>query len=88
MDERLTLDGNGIAGLLAEVMPGDPTAVVRRCGGCGASRALGAHRAYRGAGLVLRCPECADVAVVIGVAETRLTVALHGSFTVERPSAA
>jgi hypothetical protein len=52
------LDGNGLAGLLAEVFGHDMTGLERRCGGCGAERVLGAYRAYRGAGVVLRCPSC------------------------------
>ena len=43
----------------------------RRCQSCGAENALGAHRAYHGAGVVLRCPACADVALRIGVREDR-----------------
>ena len=52
------LDGNAIAGLLAEALGEDVTAVERRCGNCGDERAFGAYRAYLGAGTVLRCPSC------------------------------
>jgi hypothetical protein len=52
------LDGNAVAGLLAEALGEDMTAVERRCLHCGAERALGAYRAYLGAGVVLRCPGC------------------------------
>jgi hypothetical protein len=52
------LDGNAVAGLLAEALDEDMTAVERRCDHCGAVFALGAYRAYLGAGVVLRCPGC------------------------------
>ena len=49
------LDGNALAGLLVEALGEDMTAVERRCEHCGDERALGAYRAYLGAGTVLRC---------------------------------
>ena len=51
----------------------------RRCHSCGAESPLGAHRAYEGAGIVLRCPACADVALRVGVRDdrARLRVARH-----------
>jgi hypothetical protein len=55
---ELWLDGNAIAGLLAEALGEDVTTTERRCQGCGNAWALGAYRAYRGAGVVLRCPGC------------------------------
>jgi Zn finger protein HypA/HybF involved in hydrogenase expression len=77
-------DGNGIAGLLSEVFAVEVTTVQRRCHSCGAENALGAHRAYHGAGVVLRCPACADVAMRIGVAEDRLVLEWRGNFTAPR----
>jgi Family of unknown function (DUF6510) len=77
-------DGNGVAGLLSEVFAVEVTTVQRRCHSCGAENALGAHLAYQGAGVVLRCPACADVAMRIGVAEDRLVLELRGSFTAPR----
>ena len=78
------LDGNGIAGLLAEIAGVELTAVVRTCQSCGDRRPVGDHRAYRSAGVVLRCPSCEDVAVVIGVQEQRLVVCWHGAYSIER----
>jgi predicted RNA-binding Zn-ribbon protein involved in translation (DUF1610 family) len=83
-DEDLTLDGNGVAGLLAEALAADPSTLVRRCASCGAEHAVGEHRAYRGAGVVLRCPSCGDAAIVVGIHETRLTVRVYGAFTLAR----
>ncbi len=62
MDE-LMLDGNAVAGLLTEVFGTDMTTARGRCAGCGAEEAIGALRAFRGAGVVLRCPHC-DTALV------------------------
>jgi Family of unknown function (DUF6510) len=83
MDE-LHLDGNGVAGLLAEIAGVEMTSVLRTCPSCGDRRPLGAHRAYRGAGIVLRCPSCEDVAVRIGVREERLVVDWRGSYEIAR----
>ena len=84
MSEDLWLDGNGVAGLLAEVFGAEVTAVVRGCGSCGAEAAVGAHRAYRGAGVVLRCPSCGAVAVRIGIAPDRLIVEWRGPLEIAR----
>ena len=77
-------DGNGVAGLLSEVLAVEVTTMQRRCQSCGAENALGAHRAYHGAGIVLRCPACADVALRIGVSDSALVVDWRGTFTVPR----
>ena len=77
-------DGNGVAGLLSEVLAVEVTAMRRRCQSCGAENALGAHRAYQGAGVVVRCPACADVAVRIGVREDALVFEWRGTYTAPR----
>jgi hypothetical protein len=77
------LDGNGVAGLLAEVFGVELTAVVRTCGGCGTAAPVGAHRAYLGAGVVLRCPACADVAITIARLPDRDVVQVRGSWSIE-----
>jgi hypothetical protein len=84
MDDALHLDGNGVAGLLGEIAGVEFTTVMRTCPSCGDRRPMGAHRAYRGAGFVLRCPSCEDVAVRIGVLEERLVVDWRGTFEFER----
>ena len=78
------LDGNGVAGLLGEIALAEMTSVMRTCRSCGARRAVGDHRAYSSAGVVLRCPDCDDVAVVIGVQEQRLVVDWRGTFEFAR----
>jgi len=79
------LDGNGVAGLLGEVFGAEVTAVVRACGSCGTEAAVGAHRAYRGAGVVLRCPGCGDVAIRIAQLPDRNVVLARGSWSIELP---
>ena len=60
MDE-LVLDGNAVAGLLAEVFGIDSTTARGTCDGCGAVEQVGAVRVYKAAGFVLRCPHCEAV---------------------------
>ena len=83
MDDQ-HIDGNGIAGLLTEIAGAEMTTVVRTCPSCGERRALGEHRAYRAAGVVLRCPGCEDVALVIGVQVDRLFTEWRGTFEMPR----
>jgi uncharacterized Zn finger protein len=84
--KALWLDGNALAGLLQEVFATEMTTAQRRCQSCGTLSALGAHRAYRGAGAVLRCPACGDVAVRIGINPDRHVVVLIGELTLQAPS--
>jgi hypothetical protein len=78
-------DGNGVAGLLGEILAVEVTSMQRRCHSCGAESPLAAHRAYQGAGVVLRCPACADVALRIGMSDERLVFEWRGTFTAPRP---
>jgi hypothetical protein len=81
----LHLDGNGVAGLLAEIFGADVTAAERTCQSCGRRHALAAHRAYHGAGVVLRCPSCHDAAIRVGTLPDRYVVELRGRFLIEVP---
>jgi hypothetical protein len=65
-DSEVHIDGNGVAGLMGEIFMGEITAAERICQSCGSRRAIGAHRAYKGAGMALRCPVCGDVGAMIG----------------------
>jgi hypothetical protein len=78
------IDGNGIAGLLAEIGTPDLTSVPRTCHSCGGRHPLGEHRAYRSAGIVLRCPTCHDVAMRIAFNEERFIVEWRGTFELVR----
>jgi hypothetical protein len=65
----LTLDGNGIGGLLASVFGAEVTASHGRCATCHTVSMVGTMRAYvRGPGVVVRCPACAEV--VMRIVET------------------
>jgi hypothetical protein len=78
------IDGNGVAGVLAEVFGTDMTAMPRRCGDCGITSVLGAYRVYRGAGYVMRCPGCNGVAMRIGVFDGAMTLTASGVLTLPR----
>ena len=69
-EQAMWLDGNALAGLLEELFATELTHAPHGCGSCGAVRAIGAHRLYRGAGLVLRCPVCSDIALVVATTPT------------------
>jgi hypothetical protein len=84
-EDAIWLDGNALAGVLAEVFATDMTEAVRHCRACGARSALGAHRAYRGAGVVLRCPVCHDLALRLGFLPDRHTVHLTGAWRLDVP---
>ena len=82
-EQDLWLDGNGIAGLLVEVFGAEMTTISRRCQSCGQRNAVGAHRAYAGAGTVLRCPVCGDVALIIATLPDRYVVEMRGAWRLE-----
>jgi predicted RNA-binding Zn-ribbon protein involved in translation (DUF1610 family) len=65
-------DANEIAGLLEEVFGIEMTATMRTCQSCGQEHAIGEHLLYRGAGLVLRCPNCGDIAAAIVAQRVKL----------------
>jgi predicted RNA-binding Zn-ribbon protein involved in translation (DUF1610 family) len=83
LDEGRSLDGNALAGLLRELFDRELTEVVRGCPSCGDASPIGAHRAYRGPGVVLRCPACGDVALTVVTAPDRHIVRLRGAWTFE-----
>ena len=82
MDE-LTLDGNAVAGLLAEVFAAEMTIARGTCDGCGAVEPLGAVRVYRAAGFVLRCPHCESVVAKLVTDGSRAWIDLRGLRTLE-----
>lgn len=70
--DDLVLDGNALAGVLASVFGGaEMTSATRGCASCGQRHPLAEHRLYRGAGWVLRCPGCDDVALTVVEDEAR-----------------
>jgi hypothetical protein len=84
--DRYALDGNSLAGLLEELFEVEMTSAMRVCQSCGRSNRIGAHRAYLGAGVVLRCPACRDVAMVISPLGDRRRVWLAGEWTLQTPA--
>ena len=77
-------DANEVAGLLAELGAAELATTVRHCQGCGNDHALGEHRAYRGAGVVLRCPGCGIVAVRVSTTDDELMVEWRGTYRAPR----
>jgi ribosomal protein S27AE len=74
-------DGNAIAGLLQEVFVAEFTTLERTCQSCGDRNPAGAHRSYRSAGIVLRCPRCGDVALRLAVLPDRHVFELRGAWS-------
>lgn len=74
-------DGNEIAGLLQDVFVPEVTTMERTCQSCGDSNPVGAHRTYHGAGIVMRCPNCGDVALRVAQLPDRLVFELRGAWT-------
>jgi hypothetical protein len=83
--EDYALDGNALAGVLEEVFAAEITTALRVCQSCGTPSAIGAHRAYRGAGIVLRCPVCRDLAMRIAELRGQTRVWLAGEWSFQTP---
>ena len=65
-NDDLTLDGNAVGGLVAELFGEDLTGAMGRCPDCGTAGELATLRAYTNApGVVLRCASCDSVQLVI-----------------------
>lgn len=83
-DSSLVLDGNAIAGLMAEIFGVEMTAASCACAGCGLVEQLGGEQAYLHApGVVVRCRGCSGVLMVVVEAHGRFRVALEGLRWVE-----
>src|SRR3954451_3905487 len=81
------LDGNALGGLLQELFGAEMTAAPHTCESCGAERPVAAHRVYLGAGAVLRCPVCDQIALVAAALRDRHVVHLTGAWRLEMPRA-
>jgi Family of unknown function (DUF6510) len=82
--ESLHTDGNEMAGILQEVFVAEITAAPRVCQSCHTENPVGAHRLYHGAGLVLRCPHCGDIAASVVVRPDANVISLHGTWSLAR----
>lgn len=76
--EDLVLDGNAIAGDLAQLLVTEGTASLAVCAHCSAEGPLGGGVLYRGAGSVLRCRSCGNVLLRIVNAPGRMYIELTG----------
>ena len=81
---ELYTDGNHVAGLLAEFLAADMTSTLRRCQSCHGEHAIAEHRAYQGAGAVLRCPQCGDVALRIAELDGDVVLEWRGTYRARR----
>ena len=82
------LDGNAMAGDLADIFAVDVTAAVATCAGCGRSGAVAELRLWSAApGLVARCPQCTDVVLRLVRAPDRVFLDLRGALRLEIPLA-
>jgi len=73
-------DGNAIAGMLMEIFEVEMTTERRTCQSCGQANEIGAHLLYAGAGYVLRCPNCDDMAAAIAVRPDNYALTLRGTW--------
>jgi hypothetical protein len=74
------LDGNVLAGPLAELFAFDATMASARCAGCGAVELLATAMVYRDAmGTVARCAHCEHVLMTIVEADGRTWVSMPGA---------
>ena len=80
--DPMTLDANGVAGMLMEAFGTEMTVVASRCAHCGNRAMVGTLRAYtRAPGVVLRCSICSEVVM-------RLMRRADGGFLVDVRGAA
>lgn len=83
------VDGNALAGTLAELFRFEPTTARGRCGSCGRVAALAEGMVYRGEqGLVLRCVHCDAVLLTVVPIDGGMRVQLRGIGWLEVPAEA
>ncbi len=78
-DDDLVLDGNAVAGTLAEIYGDEMTTVLAECASCGQVDHVGGLLAYVHApGIVLRCTACQTVMIRIVQTPKRILVDVRG----------
>jgi hypothetical protein len=83
------LDGNAIAGPLAELFAFNVTMAVSTCAHCRDTRPIAELRAYmRAPGMVLRCPSCGGVQLRLVQSTERAWLDLRGIQVLEIPAGA
>ena len=81
---EMKVDGNAIGGLLREIFTVEMTAAETTCAECGAVNAVGRVDVYMQApGVVVRCPECKQVLMLIVHGRGRYWVDLRGTRCLE-----
>jgi predicted RNA-binding Zn-ribbon protein involved in translation (DUF1610 family) len=78
MTDAIHVDGNALGGLLMGVFGREMTDARGCCTSCGTVNSLGAMRAYRSAGDVMRCPTCGNVTIVTVRIRQHIRVHLTG----------
>lgn len=82
-ERALQLDGNVAAGLLTELFCCEPSEAMTVCAGCGATGPIGRLLAYGlEMGAILRCPNCGQAVLRVGVAGAARWVDLRGAVSV------
>jgi len=77
--DELVLDGNAVAGTLAEIYGDEMTTVLAECASCGKVDEVGGLLAYvRAPGIVLRCTACQTVMIRIVQTPKRTFVDVRG----------
>ena len=71
--------------MLVEALGTEMTDAPRRCQSCGAVNAVGAHLMFHGAGMVLRCPACGDVALRVVALAEQYVLTFAGEWRIETP---
>ena len=82
------LDGNALAGPLADIFAVDVTAAATICAGCGRQSRLAELHVYRGGpGIIARCPGCQDPVARYVRTPTSAVLDLRGTVTLSVPLA-
>jgi hypothetical protein len=80
--DDIHLDANAMAGVLQQIFVSEFTTFRRVCQSCGDHNAVGACRSYMGAGIVLRCPNCGDIALRVSPRDQELVLELRGTWRI------
>lgn len=81
--DALMVDGNAIAGFLEEVFTVEMTTAIMTCTSCGAREPIGATHVFRGAAVVVRCPNCDNALMTMLKDDTRVWIGFVGIRTLE-----
>jgi hypothetical protein len=81
---EMKVDGNAIGGLLREIFTVEMTTAETTCAGCGSVHAVGQVDVYVNApGVVVRCPACEQILMLIVRGRGRYWVDLRGTRCLE-----